>query len=81
MGGNGDVLIYIYIYIYTKYIAIHIKYYNILPKYFWGGEGRGRGEQSTKVFSTKIVSFTNQRKFSPSKVSGYTVPGEKDVPR
>ena len=88
-GGNGDVLIYIY----TKYIAIHIKYYNILPKYFGGGAWQRRAiqesflhencifHQSAKVFSTKIVSFTNLRKFSPSKVSGYTVPGEKHVPR
>ena len=30
-------------------------------------------EQSVKVFSVKIVSFTNSRKFYPSKVSRYTV--------
>jgi len=30
-------------------------------------------EQSVKVFSTKIVFFTNSWKFSPSKVSRYTV--------
>ena len=29
--------------------------------------------QSAKVFSAKIVFFTNSRKFSPSKVSHYTV--------
>ena len=27
----------------------------------------------TKVFFTKIIFFTNSRKFSPSKVSRYTV--------
>ena len=32
-----------------------------------------QSKQSTKVFSMKIVSFTNSRKFSPSKVSRYTV--------
>ena len=36
-----------------------------------------QSKQSTKVFSMKIVSFTNSRKFSPSKVSRYTV--GKDV--
>ena len=40
--------------------------------------GRGivwhsKSDQSTKVFSTKNVFFTNSRKFSPSKVSRYTV--------
>ena len=34
---------------------------------------RGTSEQSAKVFSTKIVFFTNSRKFSPSKVSRCTV--------
>ena len=33
----------------------------------------GTSEQSAKVFSTKIVFFTNSRKFSPSKVSRCTV--------
>ena len=32
-----------------------------------------KSEQSTKIFSAKIVLFTNLRKFSPSKVSRYTV--------
>ena len=44
----------------------------------WGGGGGGvfwcgKSEQSMKVFSTKIVFFTNSRKFSPLKVSRYTV--------
>ena len=34
---------------------------------------RGTSEQSVKVFSAKIVFFANSRKFSPSKVSRYTV--------
>ena len=34
---------------------------------------RCKSEQPAKVFSTKIVFFTNSRKFSPSKVSRYTV--------
>ena len=34
---------------------------------------RSKSEQSVKVFSAKIVFFTNSRKFSPSKVSCYTV--------
>ena len=33
-----------------------------------------KSEQSVKVFSTKIVFFTNSRKFSPSKVYRYMVP-------
>ena len=33
----------------------------------------GKSEQSAKVFSAKIVFFTNLRKCSPSKVSRYTV--------
>ena len=33
----------------------------------------GKSEQSAKVFSAKIVFFTNSQKFSPSKVSRYTV--------
>ena len=33
----------------------------------------GKSEQSTKVFSEKIIFFTNLRKFSPSKDSCYTV--------
>jgi len=33
----------------------------------------GTSEQSAKVFSAKIIFFTNSQKFSPSKVSGYTV--------
>ena len=36
-----------------------------------------QSKQSAKVFSMKILSFTNSRKFSPSKVSRYTV--GKDV--
>ena len=32
-----------------------------------------KSEQSAKVFSAKIVFFTNSRKFSPLKVSRYTV--------
>ena len=35
--------------------------------------GGDTSEQSAKVFSTKIVFSTNLRKFSPSKVSRYTV--------
>ena len=35
---------------------------------------RGKSEQSMKVFSAKIVFFTNLLKLSPSKVSRYTVP-------
>ena len=38
--------------------------------FFWCG----KSEQATKVFSTKIIFFTNSHKFSPSKVSLYTVP-------
>ena len=34
----------------------------------------GMSEQSTKVFSVKIVFFTNSQKFSSSKVSRYTAP-------
>ena len=34
---------------------------------------RGTSKQSTKVCSTKIIFFTDSRKFSPSKVSRYTV--------
>ena len=33
----------------------------------------GKSEQSAKVFSLKIVFFTNLRKFSLSKVSHYTI--------
>ena len=33
----------------------------------------GKSEQSTKVFSAKIIFFTNSRRFSPSKVSRYMV--------
>ena len=33
----------------------------------------GKSEQSAKVFSVKIVFFTDLRKFSPSKVSHYVV--------
>ena len=33
----------------------------------------GISEQSTKVVSAKIILFTNPQKFSPSKVSLYTV--------
>ena len=33
----------------------------------------GKNEQSVKVFSMKIVFFTNSHKFSPSSVSCYTV--------
>ena len=33
----------------------------------------GKSEQSTKVFSAKIIFFTNSQKFSPSKVSRYMV--------
>ena len=36
---------------------------------------RGKSEQSVKLFSVKIVFFTNLRKFSPLKVSRYTVLG------
>ena len=32
-----------------------------------------KSEKSAKVFSVKIVFFTNSRKFSPSKVLHYTV--------
>ena len=43
--------------------------------------GRGvlwcsKTKQSTKVFSAKIIYFTNSRKFSPLKVSRYTVYAE-----
>ena len=38
--------------------------------FFWCG----KSEQATKVFSTKIIFFTNSHKFSPSKVFLYTVP-------
>ena len=31
----------------------------------------GKSEQSAKIFSVKIVFFTNSRKFAPSKVSRY----------
>ena len=34
---------------------------------------RSKSEQSAKVVFAKIVFFTNSRKFSPSKVSRYTV--------
>jgi len=33
----------------------------------------GKSEQSVKVFSMKIVFFTNSRNFSPLKVSRYMV--------
>ena len=33
----------------------------------------GKSKQSAKVFSVKIVLFTDSRKFSSSKVSCYTV--------
>ena len=33
----------------------------------------GKSEQFAKFFSAKIIFFTNPRKFSPSKVSRYTV--------
>ena len=33
----------------------------------------GTSEQSMKVFSTKILFFTSSQKFSPTKVSHYTV--------
>ena len=33
----------------------------------------GTSEQSAKVFSVKIIFFTNSRNFSPSKVSRYMV--------
>ena len=35
----------------------------------------GKSKQSAKVFSVKIVLFTNSQKFSPLKVSRYTVLG------
>jgi len=41
---------------------------------------RGKSEQSAKVFSAKIVFFTNPRKFSPSKVSCYMVCEEWRLP-
>ena len=34
----------------------------------------GKSEQAAKVLSTKIIFFSNLHKFSPSKVSLYTVP-------
>ena len=37
---------------------------------FW----HGKSKQSAKVFSTKMVLFTNLREYSPSKVSRYTIP-------
>jgi len=42
---------------------------------FWGVGvlWHGKSEQSAKVFSAKIIFFTNLPKFSPSKVSHYTV--------
>ena len=33
----------------------------------------GTNEQSAKIFSAKIIFFTNSQKFSPLKVSHYTV--------
>ena len=33
----------------------------------------GKSEQSAKVFTAKIIFFTNSRKFSPLKVSRYMV--------
>ena len=42
----------------------------------FGGCGvlwHGKSEQPAKVFPAKIVFFTNSRKFSPLKVSHYTV--------
>ena len=39
----------------------------------YGIHWRDKSEQSAKVLSTKIVFYTNSRKFSPLKVSRYTV--------
>ena len=39
----------------------------------------GKSEQSAKVFSTKIIFFTNLRKFSPSKVFRYAVVPEQYI--
>ena len=39
-----------------------------------------KSEQSAKVFSMKFIFFTNSRKFSPSKVSRYTVSREASKP-
>jgi len=42
---------------------------------FWGVGvlWHGKNEQSVKVFSVKIVFFTNSRRFSPSKLFRYMV--------
>ena len=40
---------------------------------FFGSTIGGTSEQSAKVFSKKILFFTNLRKFSPAKVSCYAV--------
>ena len=74
LGGGGTVDVLIYIYIYTKYIAIHIKYNNILPKYFGGGAWQRRAiqesflhencifHQSAKVFSLESFRLYSTRR-------------------
>ena len=53
------------------FVAIHKSFLHEI----WGHgiHWRGKSEQSAKVFSAKIVFFTNSQKFSPSKVSRYTL--------
>ena len=46
---------------------------------FWGVASFGTAKASNlKVFSAKIVFFTNSQKFSPSKVFRYTVDAESE---
>ena len=53
------------------FVAIHESFlYEIWGR---GVLWRGKTEQSTKVFLAKVVYFTNLRKFTPLKVSRYTV--------
>ena len=55
----------------SRFVAIHESFLReILER---GVLWRSKSEQSVKVFSTKIVFFTNSRKYSPSKLSRYMV--------